>query len=69
VRESLLAFLLGSGMTSSAAFAVVLLSRFAVTLGDVLLAGGGWVYARRHRLLSAHPGPMPVPEGKEHRLG
>ncbi len=69
VRESLLVFLLGSSMTSSAAFAVVLLSRFAVTLGDVLLAGGGWVYARSHRLLSAHPRPVPVPETSDHRLG
>ena len=69
VRESLLVFLLGSSMTSSAALAVVLLSRFAVTLGDVLLAGGGWVYARTHRLLSAHPRPLPVPEGSDHRLG
>ena len=69
VRESLLVFLLGSSMTSSAAFAVVLLSRFAVTVGDVLLAGGGWVYARSHRLLSAHPRPVPVPEASDHRSG
>jgi glycosyltransferase 2 family protein len=69
VRESLLVFLLGSSMTSSAAFAVVLLSRFAVTVGDVLLAGGGWVYARSHRLLSAHPGPVPVPEASDRGLG
>ncbi len=69
VRESLLVFLLGSSMTSSAAFAVVLLSRFAVTVGDVLLAGGGWLYGRSHRLLSARPRPVPVPEGSDHRLG
>lgn len=72
VRESLLVFLLGSSMSSSAALAVVLLSRFAVTLGDVLLAGGGWVYARSHRLLSAHPGALPsgqASEASDHRLG
>ena len=57
-------------MTSSAAFAVVLLSRFAVTVGDVLLAGGGWVYARSHRLLSAHPAAAcRSPEASDHRLG
>jgi uncharacterized membrane protein YbhN (UPF0104 family) len=72
VRESLLVFLLGSSMSSSAALAVVLLSRFAVTLGDVLLAGGGWVYARSHRLLSAHPGALAAgqaSEASDHRLG
>ena len=33
---------------------------FAVTLGDVLLAGSAWVYARSHRLLSAHPAAAAV---------
>jgi uncharacterized membrane protein YbhN (UPF0104 family) len=69
VRDSLLVFLLGSTMGSSAALAVVLLSRFAITLGDVLLAGGGWAYARSHRLLSAHPSSLPSPEASDHRLG
>ncbi len=69
VRDSLLVFLLGSSMGSSAALAVVLLSRFAITLGDVLLAGAGWAYARSHRLLSAHPSALPSPEASDHRLG
>src|SRR6478736_2188476 len=69
VRDSLLVFLLGSTMGSSAALAVVLLSRFAITLGDVLLAGGGWAYARSHRLLSAHPSSLPAAEASDHRIG
>jgi uncharacterized membrane protein YbhN (UPF0104 family) len=69
VRDSLLVVLLGSSMSPSAALAVVLLSRFAVTVGDVLLAAAGWAYARRHRLLSAHPEPLPSPESSDHRLG
>jgi hypothetical protein len=56
IREGLLVLLLGSHMTTSAATAVVLLSRFLITFGDVAVAAGGWVYARRHHLVSAHPG-------------
>ena len=39
------------------------------SMGDVLLAGAGWAYARSHRLLSAHPSSLPSPEASDHRLG
>ena len=61
VREALLVLMLGQTMPTSAATAVVLLSRFIITAGDVLVAGGGWLYARSHHLLSAHPGHTAVP--------
>lgn len=56
VRDGLLALMLGVSLPSSAATAVVLLSRFVITFADVLVAGAGWAYARSHRLVSAHPG-------------
>ncbi|MGZ4696390.1 MAG: lysylphosphatidylglycerol synthase domain-containing protein [Oryzihumus sp.] len=56
IREALLVLMLGQAMPTSAATAVVLLSRFIITAGDVLVAGGGWLYARSHHLVSAHPG-------------
>jgi hypothetical protein len=40
-------------MGRTAATAVVLLSRFVVTVSDVVAAALGWSYARRHRLLAA----------------
>jgi hypothetical protein len=56
VRDGLLALMLGVTLPSSAATAVVLLSRFVITFADILVAGAGWAYARSHRLVSAHPG-------------
>jgi glycosyltransferase 2 family protein len=55
VRDGLLALMLGVSLPSSAAAATVLLSRLVVTVSDVLVAAGGWAYARRHHLVSAHP--------------
>ena len=55
VREGLLALLLGPVLGPTAALAVVLLSRFCITVGDVVVAAAGWTYARRHGLVSAHP--------------
>ncbi|HET7475544.1 MAG TPA: lysylphosphatidylglycerol synthase domain-containing protein [Dermatophilaceae bacterium] len=60
VREGLLVLLLDSATGRPAALAVVLLSRFTITVGDVVVAGLGWTYARRHGLLSAHPGAGPT---------
>lgn len=60
VREGLLVLLLGATVAASAAGAVVLLSRFIITVVDVLMALAGWAYARRHRLLSAATGRDPA---------
>jgi hypothetical protein len=40
-------------MPLSAGTAVALVSRFVVTLVDVLAAAGGWAYARRHHLVAS----------------
>jgi glycosyltransferase 2 family protein len=53
LREVVLVLLLAPTMGRTAATAVVLLSRFVVTVSDVLAAALGWSYARRHRLLAA----------------
>jgi glycosyltransferase 2 family protein len=53
LREIVLVLLLEGTMGRTAATAVVLLSRFVVTVSDVLAAALGWSYARRHRLLAA----------------
>jgi uncharacterized membrane protein YbhN (UPF0104 family) len=52
-RDGVLAIVLASAMPLSAGTAVALLSRFVVTLVDVLAAGGGWAYARRHHLVAS----------------
>jgi uncharacterized membrane protein YbhN (UPF0104 family) len=52
-REGLLTLVLASAMPVSAGAAVALVSRFVVTLVDVLAAGGGWAYARRHHLVTS----------------
>ena len=53
LRELLLALLLTGPLDRPAATAVVLLSRFVVTLSDVVAALAGWTYARSHHLLAA----------------
>jgi hypothetical protein len=53
LREVVLVLLLAPTMGRTAATAVVLLSRFVVTVSDVVAAALGWSYARRHRLLAA----------------
>ena len=53
LRELLLVLLLTGPLDRPAATAVVLLSRFVVTLSDVVAALVGWTYARSHHLLAA----------------
>lgn len=52
LREGMLVLLLGGNLPHSAVLAVVLLSRFIVTMGDVVAAAVGWGYGRSHRLLA-----------------
>lgn len=64
-REGLLTLVLASAMPVSAGTAVALVSRFVVTLVDVLAAAGGWAYARRHHLVTSreereHPTDEPA---------
>ena len=66
-REGLLTLILASAMPVSAGTAVALVSRFVVTLVDVLAAAAGWAYARRHHLVTSreereHPAGETVPE-------
>ena len=66
-RDGILAIVLASAMPLSAGTAVALVSRFVVTLVDVLAAAGGWAYARRHHLVTSreereHPAGETVPE-------
>jgi hypothetical protein len=52
VREGLLVLMLAPISSTSAATAVVVLSRFLTVLADVLFALLGWAYARRHHLIT-----------------
>jgi hypothetical protein len=52
-RDGVLALVLASSMPVSAGTAVAILSRFVVTVVDVLAAAAGWAYARRHHLVSS----------------
>ena len=52
LREVLLGLLLSDQLPHSVVLTVVILSRFIVTLADVLAAAVGWGYARSHRLLA-----------------
>ena len=66
-REGMLTLVLASAMPVSAGTAVALVSRFVVTLVDVLAAAAGWAYARRHHLVTSreereHPAGETVPE-------
>jgi hypothetical protein len=51
LREVVLVLLLEPVMGRTAAMAAVILSRFVVTVSDVVAAVLGWSYARSHRLL------------------
>jgi uncharacterized membrane protein YbhN (UPF0104 family) len=55
-REGLLTVILSTAMPTSAAAAVAIMSRFIVTIVDVLAALGGWLYARSHHLVSERRG-------------
>ncbi|GAB3066102.1 MULTISPECIES: lysylphosphatidylglycerol synthase transmembrane domain-containing protein [unclassified Phycicoccus] len=52
VREGLLVLMLAPITSTSAATAVVVLSRFLTVMADVLFALGGWLYARSHHLIT-----------------
>jgi hypothetical protein len=52
-REGLLTVILSTAMPTPAAAAVAIMSRFIVTIVDVLAALGGWLYARSHHLVTA----------------
>ncbi|GAA6527294.1 lysylphosphatidylglycerol synthase domain-containing protein [Intrasporangium sp. DVR] len=51
-REGLLTLILSTAIPTPAAAAVAIMSRFIVTLLDVVAALVGWVYARSHDLVS-----------------
>ena len=61
-RDGILAIVLASAMPLSAGTAVALVSRFVVTLVDVVAAAAGWAYARRHHLVTSR-------EEREHSSG
>jgi len=62
-REGLLTVILSTAMPTPAAAAVAIMSRFIVTIVDVLAALGGWLYARSHHLVSARrAGSVPADE-------
>lgn len=52
LRELLLGLLLADQLPHSVVVTVVLLSRFIITMADVVAAAVGWGYARSHRLLA-----------------
>ena len=51
-REGLLTLILSTAIPTPAAAAVAIVSRFIVTVVDVLAALGGWLYARSHHLIT-----------------
>jgi glycosyltransferase 2 family protein len=53
VREGLLVLMIAPITSTSAATAVVVLSRFLTVMSDVLFALGGWLYARSHHLVTS----------------
>ncbi len=53
VRDGVLALLLVTFMPLSAATAVVVVARFLTVVGDLVVAGGGWAWGRRHHLLGS----------------
>ena len=52
-RDGILALVLASAMPLSAGTAVAIVSRFVVTVVDVVAAAAGWAYARRHHLVAS----------------
>jgi uncharacterized membrane protein YbhN (UPF0104 family) len=53
VREGVLVLILAPVTSTSAATAVVVISRFLTVAADVLFALVGWAYARSHHLLTS----------------
>ncbi|MBR7743455.1 flippase-like domain-containing protein [Phycicoccus sp. BSK3Z-2] len=53
VRDGVLALLLVTFMPFGAATAVVVVARFLAVVADLLVAGGGWLWGRRHHLLGS----------------
>lgn len=53
VRDGVMVLLLSTSMSVAAATAVVVVARFLTVLADVVWAGSGWLWGRRHNLLSA----------------
>jgi glycosyltransferase 2 family protein len=53
VRDGVLALLLVTFMPLSAATAVVVVARFLAIVADLLVAGAGWTWGRRHHLLGS----------------
>lgn len=51
-REGLLTLILSTAIPTPAAAAVAIMSRFIVTIVDVVAALGGWLYARSHNLVT-----------------
>ncbi len=51
IRDGLLVVVLGAVLPVPTATAVVILSRFLSVVGDVLVAGFGWGWGRRHALI------------------
>ena len=58
-REGILVLLLGSVAGGAAPFALAVISRVFMTIGDVVLAGVGAVLAARHRRVTAASAPRP----------
>lgn len=52
-REGLLTLILSTAIPVPAAVAVAIVSRFIVTVIDLVAALGGWLYARSHHLVAA----------------
>lgn len=53
VREGVLVLILAPVTSTSAATAVVVISRFLTVAADVVFALGGWLYARSHHLVTS----------------
>jgi hypothetical protein len=53
VREGVLVLILAPVTSTSAATAVVVISRFLTVAADVVFAIGGWAYARSHHLVTS----------------
>ena len=53
VREGVLVLILAPVTSTSAATAVVVISRFLTVAADVVFAIGGWLYARTHHLVTS----------------
>jgi uncharacterized membrane protein YbhN (UPF0104 family) len=56
-REGLLTLILSAAIPTPAAAAVAIVSRFIVTIIDVLAALAGWLYARSHHLVGGAGAP------------